>query len=166
MTFRPADQLQPHQTARPNTNRRSSGCASAALIYPYEIIKMLTPAREHDTRRIPARRLCRARSRRRGHLVPVDRPYGQNKRQHRRRRDSQLHDQISRGHDAGHAAGRSQQGSGSARRARMPAHHCRPGSGSADGSTSGVVHRSQPGPRSRWTAAWRTWTGSPVCCAA
>ncbi|HET7750858.1 MAG TPA: biotin carboxylase N-terminal domain-containing protein, partial [Terriglobales bacterium] len=49
------------------------------LIYPYEIIKMLTPDREDTRTSFPAGNFVEHDLSPDGRLVPVDRPYGQNK---------------------------------------------------------------------------------------
>ena len=49
------------------------------LIYPYEIIKMLTPAPEDTRAEFPAGDFVEHDLDAEGDLVPVDRPYGQNK---------------------------------------------------------------------------------------
>ena len=49
------------------------------LIYPYEIIKMLTPAPEHTRAEFPPGDFIEHDLDADGRLVPVDRPYGQNK---------------------------------------------------------------------------------------
>ena len=61
MTFRPADKLQP---IKPLTeyDQKVVRMRQRGLIYPYEIIKMLTPAPEHTRAEFPAWRFCRARS--------------------------------------------------------------------------------------------------------
>ena len=62
------------------------------------------------------------------------------------------------------AARRPDAGARLAGRARVPADHrgARPGRGAAACRSSGS--RCRPGRRSPWTAAPRTWTGSPPCC--
>jgi acetyl-CoA carboxylase carboxyltransferase component len=49
------------------------------LIYPYEIIKMLTPARKHTRAEFPPGDFVEHDLDSAGRLVPVDRPYGRNK---------------------------------------------------------------------------------------
>ena len=124
ITFRPADKLQP---IKPLTeyDQKVVRMRQRGLIYPYEIVKMLTPAREDTRAEFPARRFCRARSRRRGPAGSGRSSLWPEQSQHHRRRHPQLHRQVSRGHDARPAAGRSEQRSGRHRRTGMPAHHRR-----------------------------------------
>ena len=70
-----------------------------------------------------------------------------------------------RGHDPRGPARRPHARAGLARRAGVPADHRRPrpGRGARRAAWSGSP--SPPAPRSPWTAAPRTWTGSPRCCA-
>ena len=129
ITFRPAAKLQP---LKPLTeyDQKVVRMRQRGLIYPYEIIKMLTPAAGGHAGASSRPAISWSTiSTRTASLVPVDRPYGQNKSNIIVGRDSQLHHQVSRGHDAGAAAGRSEQGSGRARRTRVPSHSRGPGSG-------------------------------------
>ncbi|MFZ0419684.1 MAG: carboxyl transferase domain-containing protein, partial [Candidatus Sulfotelmatobacter sp.] len=78
ITFRPADNLQP---IRPLTeyDQKVVRMRQRGLIYPYEIIKMLTPAPEHTRAEFPAGDFVEHDLDVAGRLVAVDRPYGQNK---------------------------------------------------------------------------------------
>ena len=78
ITFRPADQLQP---IRPLTeyDQKVVRMRQRGLIYPYEIIKMLTPAPEHTRAEFPAGDFVEHDLDSEGRLVAVDRPSGQNK---------------------------------------------------------------------------------------
>jgi len=78
ITFRPADQLQP---VRPLTeyDQKVVRMRQRGFIYPYEIIKMLTPAPEHTRAEFPAGNFIEHDLDSEGRLVAVDRPYGQNK---------------------------------------------------------------------------------------
>ncbi len=78
ITFRPASQLQP---IKPLTeyNQKVVRMRQRGLIYPYEIIKMLTPAPEHTRAEFPTGDFIEHDLDCSGHLVAVDRPYGQNK---------------------------------------------------------------------------------------
>jgi len=78
ITFRPADQLQP---IRPLTeyDQKVVRMRQRGLIYPYEIIKMLTPAPEHTRAEFPTGDFIEHDLDSAGRLVAVDRPYGQNK---------------------------------------------------------------------------------------
>ena len=78
ITFRPADKLQP---IKPLTeyDQKVVRMRQRGLIYPYEIIKMLTPAPEHTRAEFPAGDFVEHDLDSEGRLVPVDRPYGQNK---------------------------------------------------------------------------------------
>jgi acetyl/propionyl-CoA carboxylase alpha subunit/acetyl-CoA carboxylase carboxyltransferase component len=77
-TFRPADKMQP---IRPlgEYEQKVVRMRQRGLIYPYEIIKMLTPAREHTRAEFPHGDFVEHDLDSDGRLVPVDRPYGQNK---------------------------------------------------------------------------------------
>ena len=78
VTFRPADQLQP---IKPLTeyDQKVVRMRQRGLIYPYEIIKMLTPAPEHTRAEFPTGDFIEHDLDSEGRLVAVDRPYGQNK---------------------------------------------------------------------------------------
>ena len=78
ITFRPADNLQP---IRPLTeyDQKVVRMRQRGLIYPYEIVKMLTPAPEHTRAEFPAGDFVEHDLDSEGRLVAVDRPYGQNK---------------------------------------------------------------------------------------
>ncbi len=78
ITFRPGDKLQP---IRPLTeyDQKVVRMRQRGLIYPYEIVKMLTPAPEHSRAEFPAGDFVEHDLDPEGRLVAVDRPYGQNK---------------------------------------------------------------------------------------
>ena len=78
ITFRPADQPQP---IKPLTeyDQKVVRMRQRGFIYPYEIIKMLTPAAEHTSAEFPAGDFVEYDLDSAGRLVSVDRPYGQNK---------------------------------------------------------------------------------------
>jgi len=78
MTFRPATKLLP---LKPLTeyDQKVVRMRQRGLIYPYEIIKMLTPAPEDTRTEFPSGDFVEHDLSPEGHLVPVDRPYGQNK---------------------------------------------------------------------------------------
>ena len=97
------------------------------------------PRSRRHASRISSRRLCRARSGPRGAAGSGRSSLRPKPSQHHRRRHSQLYGQVSRGHDAGHAAGGSEQGLGRPRRTRMPAHHRRAGPGRREGRAAGMV---------------------------
>ncbi|MGO9646555.1 MAG: carboxyl transferase domain-containing protein [Terriglobales bacterium] len=78
ITFRPADQLQPIQPLT-EYDQKVVRMRQRGLIYPYEIIKMLTPAPEHTRAEFPAGDFIEHDLDAAGHLIAVDRPYGQNK---------------------------------------------------------------------------------------
>ena len=140
-------------------------------LHPAEIVKILAPAHPSDgaPEGVPATRSTGEFTEHDldadGRLVPVDRPLGDQPRGHRRRRRPQLHRALPGGHAARDAARRPDAGARLARRAGVPADHrrARPRRGARRARSSGS--RSPPARRSRWTAAPRTWTGSPRCCA-
>ncbi len=78
ITFRPADQLQPIQPLT-EYDQKVVRMRQRGLIYPYEIIKLLTPAPEHTRAEFPAGDFVEHDLDSAGRLVAVDRPYGQNK---------------------------------------------------------------------------------------
>ncbi len=78
ISFRAADELQP---VKPLTeyDQKVVRMRQRGLIYPYEIIQMLTPAPENTRAEFPAGDFVELDLDPAGRLVPVDRPYGQNK---------------------------------------------------------------------------------------
>ena len=78
ISFRPADKLLPIRTL-PEYDQKVVRMRQRGLIYPYEIIKMLTPAPEYTRAEFPAGEFFEHDLDAAGRLVPVDRPYGQNK---------------------------------------------------------------------------------------
>jgi acetyl/propionyl-CoA carboxylase alpha subunit/acetyl-CoA carboxylase carboxyltransferase component len=78
ITFRPADQMQPIRPLA-EYDQKVVRMRQRGLIYPYEIIKMLTPAPEHTRAEFPTGDFIEHDLDSAGRLVPVDRPYGQNK---------------------------------------------------------------------------------------
>ncbi len=77
-TFRPAAKLQP---MRPLTayDQKVVKMRQRGLLYPYEIIKLLTPAPEDTRADLPPGEFVELDLDDKGRLVPVDRPYGENK---------------------------------------------------------------------------------------
>ena len=78
MTFRPASKLQPLKPLA-EYDQKVVRMRQRGLIYPYEIIKMLTPALDDTRAEFPPGDFVEHDLDPEGHLVPVDRPYGQNK---------------------------------------------------------------------------------------
>jgi len=78
ITFRPTDKLLP---LKPLTayDQKVVRVRQRGLVYPYEIIKMLTPPREQSRAEFPPGDFVEHDLDAQGRLVPVDRPYGQNK---------------------------------------------------------------------------------------
>ena len=78
ITFRPADNL---EVIKPLTEyeRKVVRMRQRGLIYPYEIIKMITPAPQDTRAEFPSGDFVEHDLDAAGDLVPVDRPYGQNK---------------------------------------------------------------------------------------
>ena len=78
MTFRPAAKLQP---MKPLTayGQKVVKMRQRGMLYPYEIIKMLTPARDDTRAEFPPGEFIELDLDGDGQLVPVDRPYGENK---------------------------------------------------------------------------------------
>src|SRR5208282_367124 len=78
ITFRPADQMQPMRPLS-EYEQKVVRMRQRGFIYPYEIIKMLTPALEDTRAEFPAGDFIEHDLDGEGRLVAVDRPYGQNK---------------------------------------------------------------------------------------
>ena len=78
ITFRPADKLQPIKPLA-EYEQKVVRMRQRGLIYPYEIIKMLTPAGQHTRAEFPPGDFVEHDLDDNGRLVPVDRPYGQNR---------------------------------------------------------------------------------------
>jgi len=78
ITFRPADKLQPIKPLG-EYEQKVVRMRQRGLIYPYEIIKMLTPPRENTRADFPAGDFVEHDLDAEGRLIPVDRPHGQNK---------------------------------------------------------------------------------------
>ncbi len=78
ISFRPADKLLPIRTL-PEYDQKVVRMRQRGLIYPYEIIKMLTPAPEYTRAEFPTGDFIEHDLDSAGRLVQVDRPYGQNK---------------------------------------------------------------------------------------
>jgi acetyl/propionyl-CoA carboxylase alpha subunit/acetyl-CoA carboxylase carboxyltransferase component len=77
ITFRPADKLQPIKPLS-EYDQKVLRMRQRGLIYPYEIIKMLTPA-PREAHEFPTGDFVEHDLDAKGNLVPIDRPYGQNK---------------------------------------------------------------------------------------
>ena len=77
ITFRPADKLQPIKPLG-EYEQKVVRMRQRGLIYPYEIIKMLTPSQEYARADFPAGDFVEHDLDAEGRLVPVGRPYGQN----------------------------------------------------------------------------------------
>ncbi len=77
ITFRPADKLQPIRPL-PEYDQKVVRMRQRGLIYPYEIIKMLTPAPDYTRAEFPPGGFVEHDLDSSGNLVPVDRPYGKN----------------------------------------------------------------------------------------
>jgi acetyl/propionyl-CoA carboxylase alpha subunit/acetyl-CoA carboxylase carboxyltransferase component len=78
MTFRPALKLQPLKPLS-EYDQKVVRMRQRGLLYPYEIIKMLTPAPEDPVSEFPSGEFIEHDLDPENRLVPVDRPYGQNK---------------------------------------------------------------------------------------
>jgi acetyl-CoA carboxylase carboxyltransferase component/biotin carboxyl carrier protein len=78
ITFRPANKLQPI-TALTEYDQKVVRMRQRGLLYPYEIIKMLTPAPDDTRAEFPPGDFVEHDLGGDGRLAPVDRPYGQNK---------------------------------------------------------------------------------------
>jgi acetyl/propionyl-CoA carboxylase alpha subunit/acetyl-CoA carboxylase carboxyltransferase component len=78
ITYRPAAKLEPMKPLA-EYEQKVVRMRQRGLIYPYEIIKMLTPAPQHTRAEFPAGDFVEHDLDSAGRLVPVERPYGQNK---------------------------------------------------------------------------------------
>ncbi len=78
ITFRPADKLLPLKSLTAY-DQKVIRVRQRGLVYPYEIIRMLTPAREDTRAEFPPGDFLEHDLDADGRLVPVHRPYGQNK---------------------------------------------------------------------------------------
>jgi acetyl/propionyl-CoA carboxylase alpha subunit/acetyl-CoA carboxylase carboxyltransferase component len=78
ITFRPAEKLQPIRPL-PEYDQKVLRMRQRGMIYPYEIIKMLTPAVEDTRADFPAGEFQEFDLNSENQLEPVERPYGQNK---------------------------------------------------------------------------------------
>ncbi len=78
ITFRPADKLLP---LKPLTayDQKVIRVRQRGMVYPYKIVKLLTPSREDTRAEFPTGDFVEHDLDAEGRLVPVDRPYGQNK---------------------------------------------------------------------------------------
>jgi len=78
ITFRPADKLQPLKPLA-EYEQKVVRMRQRGLIYPYEIIRMLTPSPENTRAEFPPGEFVEHDLDAENHLVPVIRPYGKNK---------------------------------------------------------------------------------------
>jgi acetyl/propionyl-CoA carboxylase alpha subunit/acetyl-CoA carboxylase carboxyltransferase component len=78
ITFRPADRLFPLKVLDAY-HQKVVRVRQKGLVYPYEIIRMLTPAREEARTEFPPGDFVEYDLDDDGHLAPVDRPYGENR---------------------------------------------------------------------------------------
>jgi acetyl/propionyl-CoA carboxylase alpha subunit/acetyl-CoA carboxylase carboxyltransferase component len=78
ITFRPAGPLQPLKPLSPY-EQKVVRMRQRGLVYPFEIVKMLTPAPDDTRSDFPPGSFVEHDFDLEGKLVPVDRPYGENK---------------------------------------------------------------------------------------
>jgi acetyl-CoA carboxylase carboxyltransferase component len=78
ITFRPADKLQPLKPLA-EYEQKVVRMRQRGLIYPYEIIRMLTPSPENTRAEFPPGEFVEHDLDAENHLVPAIRPYGKNK---------------------------------------------------------------------------------------
>lgn len=78
VTYRPATKLQPLKPLS-EYEQKVIRMRRRGLIYPYEIVKMLTPAPEETRAEFPAGEFAEYDLNSENRLVPAERPYGQNK---------------------------------------------------------------------------------------
>ena len=78
VTYRPAAKLQPLKPMS-EYEQKVIRMRRRGLIYPYEIVRMLTPAPENTRAEFPPGEFAEYDLNEENRLVPVERPYGQNK---------------------------------------------------------------------------------------
>jgi acetyl/propionyl-CoA carboxylase alpha subunit/acetyl-CoA carboxylase carboxyltransferase component len=78
VTVRPATKLQPVKPLS-EYDQKVIRMRKRGLIYPYEIVKMLTPTAQETRAEFPTGEFVEHDLNREGQLVPVERPYGENK---------------------------------------------------------------------------------------
>ena len=78
ITFRAADKIRPLKSLTPY-DQKVIRVRQRGMVYPYEIINMLTPAGEDTRAEFPPGDFVEYDFNSEGRLVPVDRPYGQNR---------------------------------------------------------------------------------------
>ena len=78
ITFRPADKMQPMRPLS-EYEQKVVSMRQRDMTYPYEIIRMLTPPEKHARAEFPHGTFVEYDLTAQGELIPVDRPYGQNK---------------------------------------------------------------------------------------
>jgi len=78
ITFRPADKMQPMRPLA-EYEQKVVRMRQRGMIYPYEIIRMLTPPQKHTRAEFPAGDFVEYDLDSQARLIRVDRPYGQNK---------------------------------------------------------------------------------------
>ncbi len=79
ITFQPADRLLQPLKPLGEYEQKVVRMRQRGLIYPYEIVKMLTPPAKHTRAEFPPGDFVEHDLDPAGHLVPVDRPHGHNK---------------------------------------------------------------------------------------
>jgi acetyl/propionyl-CoA carboxylase alpha subunit/acetyl-CoA carboxylase carboxyltransferase component len=78
ITFRPADKVRPLKPLTPY-EQKVIRVRQRGMVYPYEIINMLTPPEEDTRAEFPPGDFVELDLNSDGRLVPTDRPYGQNR---------------------------------------------------------------------------------------
>jgi len=78
ITFRPAENLLPLKFLTPY-DQKVIRVRKRGMVYPYEIIRMLTPAEEDTRAEFPRGEFVEYDFNSEGRLVPVDRPFGENR---------------------------------------------------------------------------------------
>jgi acetyl/propionyl-CoA carboxylase alpha subunit/acetyl-CoA carboxylase carboxyltransferase component len=78
ITFRPAEKMQPMRPLS-EYDQKVVRMRQRGMIYPYEIIRMLTPPQKHTRSEFPAGDFVEYDVTADGRLAPVSRPYGHNK---------------------------------------------------------------------------------------
>ena len=163
MTFRPGVKLQP---LKPLTeyDQKVVRMRQRGLVYPYEIVKMIAPAPEDARAEFPPGDFVEYDLDPEGNLLPVDRPCGQNK--------ANIIVGVIHNYTTKYPEGMKRVvllGDPSRDLGALAEPECRRIMAALDLAEEEHVpwsgSRSRPGPRFRWTAASRIWTGSPASSA-
>ena len=163
ITFRPADKMQPMRPLA-EYEQKVVRMRQRGMIYPYEIIRMLTPPQKHTRAEFPHGDFVEHDLNAHGELIRVDRPYGQNK--------SNIILGVIRNFTSKYPEGMARVmllGDPSKDLGALAESECRRIIAAIDlAEQMGLPLEWFPisaAPKSPWTAASKTWIGSLACCA-